>query len=373
MTVLDRPTGSPRRGRGFTLIELLVVIAIIAVLIGLLLPAVQAAREAARRIQCVNNLKQLALSCHNYHDGNQVFPMGAFYMYVQNAPDGYPNTQGVPGPPTLNRQRSFLIDMLQYVEQGNLYNAFNQNFHCYTCPNTTVITIGLSTIWCPSDPLASQKNLRPAGGDFSGWCPGASVYMNYTSYQGNAGTWLASASRTASNWSQIIGQMNGTMYYDTIIGIASITDGTSNTMLLGESIFGYNDPNEGGIHWWVSASYGESLYTSYYGVNPQKKYSLAIQNGPGNYWGIWNTSLSSNHPGGANTAMADGSVRFLKETIATWQADSQGNALAVNSTLSNPAMQPGAIYSLNPAYGSLPVYQAISTRNGGEVVSADQY
>src|SRR5689334_1880133 len=114
-----------RRGNrpgGFTLIELLVVIAIIAVLIALLLPAVQAAREAARRAQCTNNLKQLALSVHNYVYANDTFPMEAFYMW----------------PLTCNRWKqaqSFFVGLLPYLEQGQASNAYNYQLHPYQWEN----------------------------------------------------------------------------------------------------------------------------------------------------------------------------------------------------------------------------------------------
>jgi len=232
------------RSRGFTLIELLVVIAIIAVLIALLLPAVQSAREAARRIQCTNNLKQLALAAHNYVDSNQIFPPGAMYMIVQNAPDGYPNTQGSQMNLT-NRQRSWLVNTLQYIEAGNAYNAFNQTWHAYTCPNTTVIGFGLASLWCPSDPLASQPVDQRFTSNFSGWCAGGAPKMYYTSYLGSAGTWFTSVGGSAPNFQQINSQMNGTIYYASNTSIASITDGTSNTMLVGESVYGVYDPVNG--------------------------------------------------------------------------------------------------------------------------------
>ena len=130
--------------RGFTLIELLVVIAIIAVLIGLLLPAVQAAREAARRIQCVNNLKQIALACHNYHDANLVFPRGSYYMW----PGAYPG-----GCARWKQGPSFLLAIYPYIEQGNLANAYNYNVHDYQPPNSTVqAQAGSPHFGCPSDP-----------------------------------------------------------------------------------------------------------------------------------------------------------------------------------------------------------------------------
>src|SRR3954463_5850536 len=126
------------QSQGFTLIELLVVIAIIAVLISLLLPAVQSAREAARRAQCVNNLKQLALAAHNYESSNNTFPMAD---HVGRYIDG-----------SLTRQDfGHFVGLTQYVEQGTIFNALNSSVMIYTYPNSTVSGIGLSILWCPSD------------------------------------------------------------------------------------------------------------------------------------------------------------------------------------------------------------------------------
>ena len=166
--------------RGFTLIELLVVIAIIAVLIALLLPAVQSAREAARRIQCTNNLKQLALACHNYHDGNGVFPRGTYYMF----------------PNSCNRWKqgpSFLLSLFPYIEQSNLTNAYNYSLHDYQAANSTVQGIGVAAFWCPSDPSVSVPIVTNTPRNFLGGCSGVSgpqpgnwtIY--HTSYGGNAG------------------------------------------------------------------------------------------------------------------------------------------------------------------------------------------
>jgi prepilin-type N-terminal cleavage/methylation domain-containing protein/prepilin-type processing-associated H-X9-DG protein len=353
------------RMRGFTLIELLVVIAIIAVLIALLLPAVQSAREAARRIQCVNNLKQLALANHNYHDVNLVFPPGCMYMYVIGV-------NGVPPPPYWNRQRGFLVDILQFIEQGSLYNAFNQNYHTYTSPNTTVVMVGLSTVWCPSDPKVMVPVDMSPDGQFSGWAPGARVFMRYTSYLGNAGTLPVWDNPMNPTFSATTALGNGMMFYGSNVGISSVTDGTSNTILAGESVYGENlgSPTAGGGHWWVGFNYGATLFSSFYPVNSQKKLSASAD--ANSFWGIWNMSMSSNHPGGANAAMADGSVRFIKDTISTWPNDlASGFPLWVTPF---NGWGSGTQYSVvMPAGTPLPIYQALTTRNGGEVISADQY
>src|SRR5437868_6236677 len=137
------PSGTTDRGRGFTLIELLVVIAIIAVLIALLLPAVQSAREAARRLQCTNNLKQLTLALHNYESATGSFPPGSCWQaYAGDYSDA-------PG---------HLVRMAAYLEQSPIANAVNFSIPMYYSANTTVCGTGLNVLWCPSD--GSLVNLK---------------------------------------------------------------------------------------------------------------------------------------------------------------------------------------------------------------------
>jgi prepilin-type N-terminal cleavage/methylation domain-containing protein len=144
-----------RRSRAaFTLIELLVVIAIIAVLIGLLLPAVQAAREAARRIQCTNNLKQIGLSTHNYHSAFSSFPPGSALNPTDGSMTGGPNL-ATWGP----NQSSFSL-LLPFIEAGPLFNSINYSFAADFSPaNTTALRSIISTFQCPSDPnIANRDN-----------------------------------------------------------------------------------------------------------------------------------------------------------------------------------------------------------------------
>ena len=134
---------SDRMRGAFTLIELLVVIAIIAVLVGLLLPAVQKVREAAARMQCTNNLKQIGLALHNYHDGNNKFPPG----YV----DGNTNPNSTPDN-DIGPSWGWAAFLLPYVEQGNIYNQINFNQLAGTGVNAAVSLQVLKVHTCPSDP-----------------------------------------------------------------------------------------------------------------------------------------------------------------------------------------------------------------------------
>ena len=223
---MSQSLDSRQATRGFTLIELLVVIAIIAVLIALLLPAVQAAREAARRAQCTNNLKQLQLGMMNYESSNACFPMGSYMM----PPPGDPRSGSGSG----RHEQGYLIRLLPYIEQGSLYNAYNANVHYFTYQNLTVLGTGLTTIWCPSDGLASPSFTVPAGDD--GSVPTASTTY-HNSYFACSGTWMSPGryqDPSVANYAAFYGQANGVVYFYSRTTIASITDGTSNTMAQSE-------------------------------------------------------------------------------------------------------------------------------------------
>jgi prepilin-type N-terminal cleavage/methylation domain-containing protein/prepilin-type processing-associated H-X9-DG protein len=343
-------SGKRTGSRGFTLIELLVVIAIIAVLIALLLPAVQAAREAARRAQCVNNLKQLALGCHNYESATGVFPLGTYMM----PPPGDPSS----GPGSGRHEHSILVRLLPYIEQTQLYNAFNANVHFTDPPNSTVQVTGISAIWCPSDGKVSQL-------DFSNFSWG----MRFTSYKGNSGTWFSPGRyQDPSNaaFGSLIAQANGIFYFYSKVSIAGITDGTSNTMLMSETAYGLeNNGEEVCWAWWNSGNYSDTMFTTLYPMNPQKK---TPGNGTGSTGQAINSDImvsaaSSYHSGGANFAFCDGSVKFLKDSI-------QMNAFNPTTGLPNGITVSNNIYTVTVPFA---VYQALSTRNGGEVISADAF
>jgi prepilin-type N-terminal cleavage/methylation domain-containing protein/prepilin-type processing-associated H-X9-DG protein len=337
---------------GFTLIELLVVIAIIGVLIALLLPAVQAAREAARRTQCVNNLKQLGLAIQGYLDTHGVMPLGSFKLAP---PAGGDPCKG-------GHEAGVFIAILPFLEQGALFNAFNSSVHYETAPNSTVNGTGLSVLWCPSDGLVTQGDSKHFG-----WP------VRFCSYMGSAGTWNSPPENrgptcTLQSFQTLLGQANGVIFYYSSVRLAGVTDGTSNTFLFGEHAYGKNPAIElPDWNWWFSGNYGDTMFTTMFPMNPQGR----IPDVPNQtLYGIdINPSIqaaSSYHPGGAHFAFCDGSARFVKETIDCAPFDSatglpQGWSLAANG-----------LYGVNPP-GRMGVYQALSTRNGGEVISADSY
>ncbi len=347
--------GREATSRGFTLIELLVVIAIIAVLIALLLPAVQAAREAARRSQCVNNLKQLALGCHNYESQVGCFPMGSYQM----SPPGDPNAAPCNG----RHEHGILLRLAPFIEQSAVYNAFNANIHYFTPDNTTVLNMGISTLWCPSDPAVQTPAILAPGSDGS---VNFATPMYHNSYKGNAGTWFspgryADPKCTTANFPAQLAQANGIFYFYSAVTIASITDGTSNTILLGEDTLGLeNAGDQNQWQWWASGNYSDTMFTAMYPINPQRKINMGGAT-VGINSDIATSAATSFHPGGANFAFADGSVKFLKDSINSW---SFNNAIG----LPNGITQTNNVYTQTMPNG---VYQSLSTRNGGEVVSAD--
>jgi prepilin-type N-terminal cleavage/methylation domain-containing protein/prepilin-type processing-associated H-X9-DG protein len=347
--------------RGFTLIELLVVIAIITILIGLLLPALQQAREAARRMQCTNNLKQVALAASNYHDVYGCFPQGVQFTYDFSTSGHH-------------------VALLPYLEQVPLFNAMNFNWIIpWSAANSTFGgPVRPSVYVCPSDTMGTQVDPFDEALYFP---PGYfyfyynSIPLAYTSYVGNSGTWFRQ-----SLYSQaILNQSNGLFFRNqgspgpglpgptswNAVRIADITDGTSNTISHGEhtlALLATEDRISNGPTW-SCGWYGDTLFTSFYPLNPQNK----VQNVYGD--GLTEAYLggaSSGHPGGANFAMADGSVRFIKDTSDSWPMDAQ------TATPLGVIQDANGLFQLTGG-ARFHVYQALTTRNGGEVISSDSY
>jgi prepilin-type processing-associated H-X9-DG protein len=332
------------------LIELLVVIAIIGALIALLLPAVQSAREAAWRAQCANNLKQLALAAHNYHDAYGTLPMGTPLFF-------YPD---LPFWPVFDGQ-SNVVSLLGQLEQQPLFDAVNFSKNIYTFANATVQRSVINTLLCPSDGLVGKARTLPYGYlDI----PEGSFRVAYTSYAACAGTWYHHSYDPAL-MQRLAQQDNGVAYVNSSVRLAGVVDGTSVTLLFGERAHALlADSSAQDWHWWFDGYYGDTLFWTLYPMNPHRR--LGTNATTSSLANAYVEAASSLHPGGANFAFADGSVRFLKETIDTW-AFNQSDGRPVGVTGSDETQ-----YVLAPGT-RLGVYQALSTRAGGEVISADAY
>jgi prepilin-type N-terminal cleavage/methylation domain-containing protein/prepilin-type processing-associated H-X9-DG protein len=353
--------------RGFTLIELLVVISIIAILIALLLPAVQSAREASRRAQCTNNLKQLALAAHNYESANSCFPMGS----VLNI-STITGNQWI-GVGNYITSHSIFVAMLPQLENATLYNAVNFSVNVHLSPNMTIQRTQINALLCPSDSRAWQID-QP--NDWVSDFPTNLLSVAHTSYAGCTGTWFHMAQGPSSLPTQetLSAQDNGVFYVHSKTRIADVADGTSNTFLLGERRLPEGTPQN--WMWWYDSWLGSSLFNTLAPMNPWRVVSQSATAStppwPGFEDYAFVDSASSRHPGGANFAMADGSVRFLKETIQSWPVDSLGNPTMVNGGNGQYPFDGTTLYTLLPG-ARLGVYQALSTRNGGEVVGSDSY
>jgi prepilin-type N-terminal cleavage/methylation domain-containing protein len=329
----------PPRRRAFTLIELLVVIAIIAILIGLLLPAVQKVREAAARSKCMNNLKQLALATHNYHDTNGVLPPGA-------ANDQ--NPFGTQATISTGAQwgSSWLVYSLPGIEQNAIYSKWVFNTHSGYTNNaniTLIRNITIPTFRCPSSPVPDMMAGR--GG-------AAGPLMNH-SYTGIAGSAMGISSTglgipTTGTYQQ--GCCNGTGSWASDTGIfyagskvnLLMQDGTSNTWMIGEQSDHIRDANNqpitagytagvgnsGGLYGWpMGAAHNTGGQQSGWGdgrhfncttvrwtIN-RRGLTNSSANGTNNDVGA-NFPINSAHTGGANMALGDGTVRFFRDSLS---------------------------------------------------------
>jgi prepilin-type processing-associated H-X9-DG protein len=367
---------------------LLVVIAIIAVLIALLLPAVQSAREAARRAQCTNNLKQIALAAHNYVSTHNVFPLG-----ISN------NPQGSPGAPAYGSTWSSFGScamMLPYLEQAPLYQAANFSWGPWVM-NDTVNNTVVASFLCPSDPGAQGGSWNLAHTN--------SYNASYGATTTQLNTWGNNCNTSNFIGCVIPDNSSGVFTYGIAYGIQAVTDGTSNTVAFAEKLCGQNGQNYyksgagpgtpyrgnmvsipgnppagatqlnafanpaavigalqlcaqtfkaaatstsvGAIQdypgWrWAPGMIGMSLFNTIQTPNDSFGGCMFDGNAGNAYatdWpnGGYSMGTSSAHPGGVNVAFADGSVRFIKNSVAQ------------------------------------SVWWGLGTRNGGEVISADSY
>jgi prepilin-type N-terminal cleavage/methylation domain-containing protein len=332
------PRSSHFRRTGFTLVELLVVIAIIGILIGMLLPAVQQVREAARRATCANNIRQQVLALHNYESAYQKFPPahlinGSWWggpFEVQPAPNGYASNSYPHG----GAFWSWMMAVAPFLEQGNLYDNVNFSASGASWPwwqfmpnGETIMSVNCATFVCPSDQRGDEKWEDP-GND--------TIKVAVTSYLGVSGrdSYMAT------------GGQDGMIYVNSKVNMGMVTDGTSNTLMVGERtpakdlLYGWQWAGAGdnvqgeadvvlGVHERIGVDWGadpNGYETDYFRPGDPRS--------PGNihrfhYW--------SSHPGGATWGLADGSTQFISYDMDSPNNGSNGFEMTVLEKMSTRA------------------------------------
>ena len=344
----------PARTRGFTLIELLVVISVIGLLVALLLPAVQAAREAARRARCANNLRQIGLAALNYESAAGTLPSGSYGASMAEPPN---QTFGL----------SAFVRMMPYAEGQPAFDAANFSVAAASPENATVGAAGPAFLWCPSDSYAAEA--QPFESDYE-TPPSTGLFQRYTSYGGNQGVWSLDVLPINPAYARQVASMNGVVFTSSTVRLADVTDGTSQTLLFGELPHGALPTGRTSFHWWNLGYTADTLVEAFYPLNAQIKGVPWIPtrnvNAPGSFEHIA-MIVGSFHPGGANVGLCDGSVRFVKDTIQSTPFNPSNGAVPAFVWDGN-----ADLYSLAPG-ARLGVWQALATRHFGEVVSADAF
>ena len=309
--------------RGFTLIELLVVISIIAVLVALLLPAVQSAREAARRTQCVNNLKQLGLAMANYHDTVNSLPFGARSPNNANVDWGW------------NNEYTWYQMVLPYIEQKVVYDTYNFSRSCGGPWNSTARMVKMSTFGCPSDGLKENE---------FGSLDWSRIRGNYAVNLGN--TNVGGTDKAGITY------IRAPYAFGKVYAIKDIADGTSNTLMMSEILTTDTNPGWGGGISEIVLACGGFGVTAFLTPNsksfdeadrvcpaPQDLNGISgclVSTASNTANAVENQSFASrsHHPAGVNSLFCDGSVRFVKDSVAvaTWRALSTARGREVVSS-----------------------------------------
>ena len=280
-----------RRRSGFTLIELLVVIAIIAILIALLLPAVQQAREAARRTQCRNNLKQIGLALHNYHDVHNTMPPGWIAVDETGRHAAHDGQSGI----------GWGAMILPYMEQRNAYELFDPRLSLLDPVNSAFLRVQMPSYKCPSDPQPETFQISEEGGG------PVLAELPIANYIGSFGTEELDGCENSPGTFPVLanGQCkgDGMLYHNSRVKFRDITDGTSNTYMVGER---RTAPT---LDW----------FSSWPGMIPEGEEAFQRICGSSDHTPNSPTShfddFSSQHTGGAQFCMGDGAVRFISENI----------------------------------------------------------
>jgi prepilin-type processing-associated H-X9-DG protein len=309
----------------FTLVELLVVIGIVSTLIGLILPAVQSAREAARRTQCKNNLRQVGLAILNYEGLHRRFPPGNY------DPRESPTVSGW-GPYNF----SAYARILPWLEQRGVYERLDFKKHVTEPPNVGFVGSPMGLLHCPTEPAAS------------------------TSFNANFGLTVAHTSYVLSVGSRWFGfcdepnqsRNNGLFWeHPDDIKVKNVEDGLSKTIMIGERARAlYPDVESWG--WWISGYGGDTLFVTFHPINKAHRIKFDPQN-PKNsdYTGLYG-GLSSFHPGGVNLCFADGSVHFVSDTVGSWDlTDDDIEQMCMSDQISQ---SPGVLQQLSTRSGDGP-------------------